>query len=61
LPGERLIVEAKMTRPNLGQSKVVDELIIDRARYETSPNVDHLICLIYDPRSTRRQSDRFRD
>ncbi|TBG52581.1 hypothetical protein [Rhizobium leguminosarum] len=49
LPKERIIVEAKMTRKSLGQKKVVDELLIDCARYSRMPDVDHLICVIYDP------------
>lgn len=49
LPGERIVIEAKMTRANLGQRDIVDQLIIDRARYETAPHVDTLICLVYDP------------
>lgn len=49
LPSERILIEAKMTRANLGQREVADQLIIDRARYETVPNVDHLVCLVYDP------------
>jgi hypothetical protein len=49
LPRERVIVEAKMTRRGLGQKKVIDELLIDCARYSRMPDVDHLICIIYDP------------
>lgn len=49
LPGERMVIEAKMTRANLGQREVVDQLTIDRARYEKAPNVDHLVCIVYDP------------
>jgi hypothetical protein len=49
LPGERILIEAKMTRANMGQREVVDQLTIDRARYEMAPNVDHLVCLVYDP------------
>lgn len=52
LPTERIVIEAKMTRASLGQRDVVDQLIIDRARYETAPNVDTLVCLVFDP--TRR-------
>ncbi len=33
LPKERIVVEAKMTRANLGQKEVVDQLIIDATRY----------------------------
>jgi hypothetical protein len=49
LPKERLIVEAKMTRANLGQREVTDELIIDAARYSQMDRADALVCLIYDP------------
>lgn len=49
LPQERMMIEAKMTRANLGPRQVVDQLTIDRARYETAPNVDHLVCIVYDP------------
>jgi hypothetical protein len=49
LPRERTIIEAKMTRLGLGQKEVANELIIDVARYATAPDVDNLVCLIYDP------------
>jgi len=49
LPPERLVVEAKMTRANLGQREVTDQLIIDVARYSQMDGVDSLVCLIYDP------------
>jgi REase_DpnII-MboI len=49
LPRERMIIEAKMTRQGLGQKEVVNELIVDVARYAKFPNVDSLLCLIYDP------------
>lgn len=55
LPTERMVIEAKMTRTGLGQREVVDQLIIDRARYESVPNVDTLVCVVYDP--TRRCSN----
>ncbi|MBI1204956.1 MAG: transposase [Rhodopseudomonas sp.] len=49
LPPERIVVEAKMTRKNLGQKEVADELIIDAARYAQMDGVDTLICLVFDP------------
>ncbi|MBN9508896.1 MAG: hypothetical protein J0I21_07210 [Alphaproteobacteria bacterium] len=49
LPRERMIIEAKMTRQSLGQKEVANELIVDVARYAKFPNVDRLVCLIYDP------------
>jgi hypothetical protein len=49
LPRERSIIEAKMTRSGLGQKEVANQLIIDIARYSKMPQVDHLVCLVYDP------------
>jgi hypothetical protein len=49
LPRERTIIEAKMTRQHLGQKEVANELIVDVARYAKFPNVDNLVCLVYDP------------
>ena len=49
LPRERTIVEAKMTRSNLGQKEVTNELIVDAARYTKMPHVDNLVCFVYDP------------
>jgi hypothetical protein len=49
LPHERAIIETKMTRSNLGQREVANELIIDAARYGKFPQISHLVCLIYDP------------
>lgn len=49
LPRERTVVEAKMVRSGLGQKEIANELIIDRARYALMPQVDNLICLVYDP------------
>jgi hypothetical protein len=49
LPRERIVVEAKMTRPGLGQKEVVNQLLIDVARYAQMQSVDTLVCLVYDP------------
>ena len=50
LPDARLVVEVKMTRQSLGQRQVADQLIEDAARYAAMPQVDTLVCLVYDPR-----------
>lgn len=50
LPRERIVVEAKMTRSNLGQKEVANQLAIDAARYAQMLTVDTLICLVYDPK-----------
>lgn len=49
LKKERIIVEAKMTRENLKQKQVVEQLIVDRAHYTTHPDCDLLLCFVYDP------------
>ncbi len=49
LKKERIIVEAKMTRTNLKQKQVVEQLTIDRAHYAGHPDCDVLLCFVYDP------------
>jgi len=49
LPRERIVIEAKMTRPNLGQKDVANQLVIDAARYARIPSIDALVCLVFDP------------
>jgi hypothetical protein len=49
LPEQKILIEAKMTRQGLGQREVTDELLIDAARYSKMPNVEHLVCIVYDP------------
>jgi REase_DpnII-MboI len=49
LKKERIIVEAKMTREDLKQKQVVEQLIVDRAHYATHPDCELLLCFVYDP------------
>lgn len=49
LKRERIVVETKMTRKNLKQKQVGDELIVDMARYRTHPDCGTLVCFVYDP------------
>ena len=49
LKKERIVIEAKKTRKNLGAKEVGDQLLIDIARYAKSPDCDTLICFVYDP------------
>jgi hypothetical protein len=49
LKPQRLVVETKMTRANLDQKKVVNELTQDIARYQAHPDCDTLVCFVYDP------------
>ena len=45
----KIVVEAKMTRDNLADKQLGDELLVDIARYKVHPECRTLICFIYDP------------
>ena len=49
LKPERIVIETKMTRSGLGQRQVVDQLAIDKAKYQGHPDCETLICFVYDP------------
>lgn len=49
LKQERIVIEVKKTRPNLGAKQVGEQLIIDIARYKAHPDCKTLYCFIYDP------------
>ena len=49
LKHEEIVVETKMTRRNLRQNEIGDELIIDMKRYRSHPDHRTLVCLVYDP------------
>lgn len=49
IKSERLVIETKMTRKNLGQREVVEELTVDKAQYRTHPECETLLCFVYDP------------
>lgn len=51
LKSERVVVETKMTRVNLGQKLIVKQLIEDKAHYQTHPDCDPLVAFVYDPSS----------
>ena len=46
---EQIAIEAKMTRNNLGQKEVGNQLAIDILRYQSHPDCKTLICFVYDP------------
>jgi hypothetical protein len=49
LKKEKVIVEAKKTSDSLTTNKIGEQLIIDIAKYENYPEIDTLVCFIYDP------------
>jgi hypothetical protein len=49
LKREQTVVEAKMTRENLKDRELGNELLQDVARYKQHQDCKQLVCLIYDP------------
>jgi hypothetical protein len=49
LKKEQIVVEAKMTRQNLTDKEIGDQLLIDIARYEAHQDCKTLVCFVYDP------------
>jgi REase_DpnII-MboI len=46
---EEIVIEVKMTREGLKQKELVDQLLVDIARYEEHPACKSLVCFVYDP------------
>lgn len=49
LKGERVLVEVKMTSDKLRDKQIGEQLITDIKRYQTHPDCNALICIVYDP------------
>ena len=49
LKNEKIVIETKMIRKNLGQKRVREELIIDKAYYKGLKDCRTLYCFVYDP------------
>lgn len=49
LKKEKIVIEVKKTRKNLGAKEVGEQLMIDIERYTTHPDCETLICFVYDP------------
>jgi len=49
LKKEKLVIEIKKTRNNLGAKEIGNELTIDIARYRAHPDCETLVCFVYDP------------
>lgn len=46
---EEIAIEVKMTRPNLKDKDLGEQLLIDIAKYKEHPNCKCLYCFVYDP------------
>ncbi len=49
LKREQIVIETKMTRANLDQRRVAEELAIDKEVYRSHPDCQTLVCFVYDP------------
>lgn len=49
LKQEKIVIEVKKTRKNLGEKEVGGQLAIDIQRYQVHPDCETLICFVYDP------------
>jgi len=49
LKNEQIVIETKMVRKNLGQKRICEELIIDKAYYKGHKDCKKLYCFVYDP------------
>ena len=49
LKSEQVVIEAKMTRKNLDQKEVANQLAVDILRYQAHQDCKTLICFVYDP------------
>lgn len=49
LNAEEIVIEVKMTRKGLKEKDLVDQLLVDIARYEEHPHCKTLVCFVYDP------------
>lgn len=49
LKKEKIVVEAKMTRKNLRDGEIGEQLFIDIKCYQAHPDCQMLVCFVYDP------------
>jgi len=49
LKKEKIVIEIKKTRQNLGDKQIGEQLIIDAQKYRSHPDCERLICFVYDP------------
>lgn len=49
LKKEKIVIEIKKTRKNLGAKEVGEQLMIDIEKYTAHPDCETLLCFVYDP------------
>src|SRR5262249_8180822 len=58
LKKEQIVLESKMTRAELRDKAISEELIQDIARYKEHPDCKTLTCLVYDPQGFLKNPSR---
>jgi hypothetical protein len=61
LPKQRILIETKMTRQGLDNKKLSEELIIDKEHYRKHPDVDIILCFVYDPERRIKNPEGLKD
>lgn len=61
LPKQRILIETKMTRSGLDTKKLSEELIIDKEHYRRHPDVDVILCFVYDPERRIKNPEGIKD
>lgn len=61
LPKQRILIETKMTRLGLDSKKLSEELIIDKEHYRRHPDVDIILCFVYDPERRIKNPEGIKD
>lgn len=61
LPKQKILIETKMTRSGLDTKKLSEELIIDKEHYRRHPDVDVILCFIYDPERRIKNPEGIKD
>lgn len=61
LPKHRILIETKMTRTGLDSKKLAEELIIDKEHYRRHPDVDIILCFVYDPERRIKNPEGIKD
>ena len=46
---ERIVIEAKKTRSDLGARELGEQLLVDTQKYQQYPDCRTLVCFVYDP------------
>lgn len=61
IPKQKILIETKMTRQGLDGIRLTEELIIDKEHYRKHPDIDLILCLVYDPERRIKNPEGIKD